>query len=391
LINDKTISSSDIFTYGNRNDDGNHSLTILHQNIHGLKGKIDEFVLSIVSDMPHLICLSEHHLKCKEMEVAHIPNYKLGAKYCKSSLKCGGVWIYIRKNMKCTNISLLKYYKEQDLEIVAVKLKLAFKSVIVLCAYRAPGGNLEYFLNRLDTILNSLVKPKKEYILCGDLNINYIGTNNKKTQLETLLNMYNVMGTVSFPTRITNASSSGIDNIFVDKRSNYTIKPYVNGLSDHDAQLLILNNLVQSVRTNKPIYIRNINKLTTVEFLSLLSEEQWEDVFDATDVNIMFKIFLNTYLRCYNTSFLKVNISKSNLMRSGWITKGIEVSYKRKKELFVLCEITNHYKLKLYYRKYCLILTKVIRSAKRMYYNNIILQPKNKMKSTWKIINNESR
>jgi hypothetical protein len=56
--------------------------------------------------------------------------------------------------------------------------------------------------------------------------------------------MYNVMGTVSFPTRITNTSSSAIDNIFVDKSSNYTIKPYVNGLSDHNTQLLILNNLV---------------------------------------------------------------------------------------------------------------------------------------------------
>ena len=99
-----------------------------------------------------------------------------------------------------------------------------------------------------------------------------------------------------------------------------------------------------------PIYIRNINNLTTVEFLSLLSKEQWEDVFNATDVNIMFKNFLNTYLRCYNTSFLKVNISKSNLTRSGWITKGIKVSCKRKKELFVLCKITNHYKLKLYYK-----------------------------------------
>jgi len=82
-----------------------------------------------------------------------------------------------------------------------------------------------------------------------------------------------------------------MDNIFVDKRSNYTIKPYVNGLSDHDAQLLILINIVQPVSINKPICIRNINNLSTVEFLPLLSNEQCEDVFNATDVNIIFKIF----------------------------------------------------------------------------------------------------
>jgi exonuclease III len=265
-LNDKVISSSVIHTYGNKNDDGNHSLRIYHQNIHGLNGKIDEFVLSIVSEMPHLICLSEHHLRCNEIEVAHIPNYKLGAKYCRNSLKCGGVCIYIHKNMKYSNINLLKYCKEQDLEIVAFKLKLAFKNVIVLCAYRAPGGNLEYFLIQLDSILNLLDNPKTEYILCGDLNINYIGTSNKKTQLENMLNMYNLIGTVSFPTRITNTSFTAIDNIFVNKRNNYTIKPYINELSNHDAQLLTLNDLVQPVCITKPIYIRNINKLTTAEF-----------------------------------------------------------------------------------------------------------------------------
>jgi len=81
------------------------------------------------------------------------------------------------------------------------------------------------------------------------------------------------------PTRITNTSLSTIDNISVDKSSSYTIKPYINALSDHDAQLLILNVLVQPVCITKPTYTRNINKHAIAEFQSLLSWEQWEDVF----------------------------------------------------------------------------------------------------------------
>jgi phosphoribosyl-dephospho-CoA transferase len=75
----------------------------------------------------------------------------------------------------------------------------------------------------------------------------------------------------------------------LDKRSNYAIKPYVNWLSEHDAQLLILNTLLQPISINKSMYIRNINNFTTVEFLSLLSKEQWKDVFNAIDVNIMLR------------------------------------------------------------------------------------------------------
>ena len=61
----------------------------------------------------------------------------------------------------------------------------------------------------------------------------------------------------------------------------------------------------------------------------------------------------------------------------------------KKERIFLLCKITNHYKLKLYYKVYFLILTKVIRNARMLYNNSIILQSKNKMKSTWKIIDNE--
>jgi len=43
----------------------------------------------------------------------------------------------------------------------------------------------------------------------------------------------------------------------------------------------------------------------------------------------------------------------------------------------------------MYYKKYCSILAKVICNAKKLHYNNIILRYKNKMRSTWKIINSE--
>jgi len=166
-LNNRTISSPHIFTYDSKNNDGNHSITIFHQYIHVLKGKIDGFMLSVVAEMPQMILLYEHHLKCEETEVAHNPNYELGAKYCTSSLKCGGVCIYIHKNNKCTNISLLKYSKEQDLEIIAFKFKVAFKIVIVRCVYRAPVGKLEYFLNQLDIILKSLESQKRTHIMWG--------------------------------------------------------------------------------------------------------------------------------------------------------------------------------------------------------------------------------
>ena len=88
-----------------------------------------------------------------------------------------------------------------------------------------------------------------------------------------------------------------IDNIFIDASRNYTIKPHINGLSDHDAQILTISNFfVPNINTN-PYYTRIINKNTIAEFQRQLSWERWDDVFGLNDVNGKFNTFLNTYLR----------------------------------------------------------------------------------------------
>jgi len=69
----------------NKNDDINSLFKIYHQNIQGLKGKINEFMLTLVAGAPHLICFTEHHLKDYEIDATPISNYKLGAKYCRKN------------------------------------------------------------------------------------------------------------------------------------------------------------------------------------------------------------------------------------------------------------------------------------------------------------------
>jgi exonuclease III len=183
----------------NKNDDINNLFKICHQNIRGIKGKINEFMLQLLTEAPHLICLTEHHLKDYEIDVTPISNYKLGAKYCRNKLKNGGICIYIQETLKFSNIILLKHCKEQDIEIAAIQLKFNKKNVIILCVYMSAFGKFDNFLNKLDNILNSLHKHKTEFTICGDININYLETNNKKKQLNNLLCSYNLIGTIYFP------------------------------------------------------------------------------------------------------------------------------------------------------------------------------------------------
>ena len=74
--------------------------------------------------------------------------------------------------------------------------------------------------------------------------LDYFCSHNRRQQLDTLLAMYILKSTVNFPVRIFNRSSTGIDNIFIDISRNFTINPLISGLSDHDAELLKLLNVI---------------------------------------------------------------------------------------------------------------------------------------------------
>jgi hypothetical protein len=85
--NNNELSSINDRQASKKNDDPRGPLRIYHQNIRGIRGKINEFMIHLLKMTPDIICLTEHHLNELELEVTHLPNYKLGAKFCRKKMK----------------------------------------------------------------------------------------------------------------------------------------------------------------------------------------------------------------------------------------------------------------------------------------------------------------
>ena len=104
-------------------------------------------------------------------------------------------------------------------------------------------------------------------------------------------------------------------------------------------------------------------------------------------MNTCFNNFLNTYTKLYDSCFpLKKVYFKSQ--NTAWITSGIRISCLNKRKLFIIQRNSQDPKLTIHYKKYCRILTRVIKVAKQKYYNNLISCSNNKTKTAWNIINN---
>jgi hypothetical protein len=68
-------------------------------------------------------------------------------------------------------------------------------------------------------------------------------------------------------------------------------------MSDHDAQVIVICDIIIQNNNNYFYYTRKFNKSLVLDFNFKLTYESWDNVFSYEDVNLSFNNFLNTYLR----------------------------------------------------------------------------------------------
>jgi len=178
-------------------------------------------------------------------------------------------------------IDLLECCIEKVIQVCAAQINIGNQFIILLCIYRSPSGNFGEFAVLLDLILKYLHKPKVEFIIYGDLNVNFLIDSSSAQQLTLLLQSCNFFHIIDFPTRMTKVSNSATDNIFIDynRINSFKVFSLINGLSDHEAQYLCINNVFDQQTGNfRLVKKRLIRKSAVSVFIEMLKNESWDNI-----------------------------------------------------------------------------------------------------------------
>jgi len=171
-LKDKSVTLPELAT--NRKHLVSQDLMIIYQNIRSLSHKTDEILNTLESNPPHLICFTEHHLKSYQLDnIYFFHNYQLGAEFCRKRYKNDGVCIFIHEYFQFCNINVYKFCKEKYFVACVIKLYLSCCAIGIVSIYRSPSRNFEYFLDKLDCLLNFVKGNSMELTFCGDFNINF--------------------------------------------------------------------------------------------------------------------------------------------------------------------------------------------------------------------------
>ena len=233
------------------------------------------------------------------MHTFNIHGYTNISTYCRQNLIHGGVCIFTNNSQKAEIIpELCAATVEGVCEIAAVLMPML--NTIVLCTYRPPNGDLQLFLEIIESVLQWIVVEKQDttrIVLAGDFNIDLMRRTNAADSWTNLLLGFDLRPTIHSPTRTCAVSATCVDNIMVNFSSE-GYSAYVSrvGLSDHDAQVLLIET--ERTKTRQRQITKDIlNRTTLADFSEQLALESFEDVYRLESPNDKFSCFMNIVLR----------------------------------------------------------------------------------------------
>lgn len=331
-----------------------------------------------------VICFVETWFNKDELNLFNINGFKPVASYVREETKHGGVSIYTKTDIDSKHITL----RSIDVHAEFACIEIANSNLILICTYRSPLGNINMFLEILETNLK-LIPQNKNVIVLGDFNVNFNEDNSNTVNCINVLTSYNLSCGVEGNTRVTEYGATKIDNMFSNIDSNCIsstiIEPH---LSDHRGILTKVTNLNVQRTPEKTIISRKFNEQNNLHFKNLLCMQSWINVYSCNhkDVNKQWAEFTTIFTRLFNECFPVTKIKLQSQKKSMFFADPELKELKKQLDILdVICKHNKNYKVlyNLIRNKYHKKLTEL----KRNYYSNYISDTPNKSKGIWSVVN----
>ena len=364
------------------------AFTISHINIRSLNKNIDALRLlyeECIKSKFHLIGLSEvWNVSCAD--ILGIDGYTLEVNCRDPGLRGGGVGVYVHSSLK---YKMLKYDIDFA-ESLWLEVQIDDRSVVVGVIYRKPNTDIFQFQESLLSVLERIKVDKKLCILMGDFNIDLYNPSVNAEMLVTSLVCLGIHQLIKTLTRVTPMSGSLIDHIYTNMGADRICAgTIVTDVSDHFPIFAIFEDSSVKLQPQVEVRYRSYKNYKKEQFWDSLLLESWENVYECTDVNKAYDIFVQSFIGiCDQYAPIVHRHSSRRKNDKPWLTRAIKKSIKKKHKLYGKVLKSNYSEDNLKkYRTYRNVLTTVLRNAKRKYYSDVFEMYKGDIAQTWKSIN----
>ena len=326
--------STNYYTLDNLPEEFNSNLTnnlsILHINARSLLPKLNELncLISNITNL-QIISICETWLNDDSSRLAGLNGFNFVSNN-RNKKSGGGSGIFLNKDVQ--------YVVRQDLcpqnevfDWIAVEihnLSGLSKGLILYSIYRPPNTDINIFIKLLDSSLSKIINQQKFSIyLSGDFNVDLLKDDFYKTKhiFQNFLQSFSFMPLINSPTRITEFSSTLIDNIFSNSFSNHSSGIIYADLSDHLPIFTVCNNN-NIEKLHKTCFNRVMSHKGLNDLNNYLANTNWNSLPSDVCLDTYVDNFIIYYENALN-KFCPLKKVRPYKIKNPWFTKGILKSF----------------------------------------------------------------
>ena len=357
-------------------------LNIISQNLRSINKNFTE-LKNLVTSLGHVDLILCQEI-WKPQKTYDIPNFK--HKFITRTNKHGGgLGFYVRDTFE-----IFEYYAKiyETVEIQSFKIKVNKEMVAFFNIYIPPNASKKEALETLDKTLKEKNIDKEQHVIIGgDFNINSMKTSPESDILQSFIINNNLLSTITTATRITDTSSTSIDDLIIGTSLNFNASVLVTDISDHLTPLLELE--IKLKRSNCPpkvnITYRETKKDNMIRLKKLLAEADWSVIDKKNEPALIFENFDNIISLAIDTAcpMKNVTIKQLNTAENEWFSKGLKISKKTKEKLHKKFISSRKQDDKLTYCKYRQVYNSIVRKSKSLYFKKKFKENENDMRAKW--------
>ena len=376
------------------------NFSVLQVNCRSLSKNFISFtnLVNSARSAPSVIAVSETWLQEGDDIYYNLQGYKFIA-LSRKHKRGGGVGLYVSNKFSLISQLDIMNMMSDVCEYVAVEISLSeYDSAIIISLYRPPNTDVNLFNLKLVEMLTYIttVKRNKKVFLIGDTNINLLKIDDHQNSNEFFNNLlsFGILPTITRPTRITEASSTLINNIYIDCYE-YQYNSYIifDDTSDHLPTYLEIDFNIKSLDFQSNYNTRSYRKSNYDTFHKKLKCLDWTNFLnkcnDNSDPDLLFNEFHGIFNKLFLDSFpsLSRSVKESKKQSDPWMTDNLVKCCRKKSRLLKKYKKSPTVVNKVKYKAYKNVLKTSIRLAECNHYQNQFKQRASDMRSTWKLIN----
>ena len=284
---------------------GHKGLTVGSLNIRSLFNVMDLFRTTFQNSGFHIIGISETWLHQNiNSSLISIDNYVLHRQdrnflnNNNNTKKGGGLCLYIDTNIKTRSLQMNNINIScADIECQWIELCYENqRNIIIGNVYRPPNGDVDNFIDHLENCISNMDLGKKDIIICGDINIDWLEKRSNPTKkLVEFLSQVRLVNFISDPTRYSKTKDSCIDHIYSNSGCILESGVLDVNISDHELVYLVRKKQ-KTVNVKYEFMGRSYVGYDSDAVNTLLANDTWDDFYNNTDPNRLWNIFKNKIL-----------------------------------------------------------------------------------------------